>query len=349
MLQENCEPLDAKLLESVAHVVLMKTINVANLKDLPVRSEPLPSSRFVIHAEPRASAPERSALPAPRLLLANVRPGSREVLTIYLSEIGKVPLLDRQEEERVAGRIRQGDPQARELMIKANLRLVVKIAYDYIDLGLPLLDLISEGNIGLIKAVDRYRSDKGAKFSSYASYWIRQCMLRGLCNQGRTIRIPAYLQAKLSEMHRAEMTLEEHLGRGPSDLELAEQVHLSRREVAHLRSVTSRPVSLDAPLGEKETESLSELIQDDHASAPDDEFELKSRLQLMRRLLQRLSPRERLILYRRFGLSGKDDETLDNLGTHLGVTRERVRQIQQEAMTKLRRMFQRAEAIAAEL
>jgi len=327
----------------------MKKMNAANLEDLPVRQDAFPPNRFAGSADlPVPTAEPLAPLP-PHVMLSAARPGSREVLTIYLSEIGKVPLLDRHEEELVARRIRQGDHEARELMIKANLRLVVKIAYDYIDLGLPLLDLISEGNIGLIKAVDRYRADKGAKFSSYASYWIRQCMLRGLCNQGRTIRIPAYLQSKLSEMHRAEMVLEEHLGRGPSDLELAERVHLSRREVAHLRSVTSRPVSLDAPLGEKETESLAELIQDDHASAPDDQFELKSRLQLLRRLLQRLNPRERLILYRRFGLSGKDDETLDALGAHLGVTRERVRQIQEEAMSKLRRLFHHAESAPSEV
>lgn len=271
--------------------------------------------------------------------------GTKEVLTIYLGEIGKVPLLNREEEDALTRRVRRGDVQARELMIKANLRLVVKIAYDYADLGLPLLDLISEGNMGLMKAVDRYHPDRGAKFSSYASYWIRQCMLRGLCNQGRTIRIPAYLQTKLTEMRRAEVRMEEALGRVPSNFELAREVRLTSREVAHLRDVTSRPVSLDASLGESETESIADLIRDERAAGPDQQLEMESRLEALRGLLQRLEPRERLVLSRRFGLDGSDDETLEVVGAGLGVTRERVRQIQEDAVEKLRRMFDQLEAL----
>jgi len=191
-----------------------------------------------------------------------------DALHLYLREIGQVKLLTPAEEIALAKRIKRGDQSARELMIKANLRLVVKIARDYEGLGLPLLDLINEGNIGLMKGVERFDPKKGAKLSTYASWWIKQAIKRALANQSKTIRLPVHVVDKVAHIRRAELKLQEELKRDPTDGELAKELNLNSRSVREYREASRAPVSLDAPLGTDESDSVSELVADPNAAAP---------------------------------------------------------------------------------
>jgi len=264
--------------------------------------------------------------------------------TLYLQEIGQVKLLTPQEEIDLAIRIKQGDKKAREHMIKANLRLVVKIARDYEGIGLPLLDLISEGNIGLMKAVERFDPTKGVKLSTYACWWIKQSIKRALANQGKTIRLPVHLIDKISKMRRCAMRLHETLGHEPSDEELAEELGVSTYRVTQLRMAAARPASLDGPVGTDETTSLGELVQDENAESPYEQLEEKTVLRMLHQMVHKLTPREACILKSRFGLDGASPMSLDEIGQALGITRERVRQLQQAALGKLRKMLARVGA-----
>ncbi|MCS7091346.1 MAG: sigma-70 family RNA polymerase sigma factor [Verrucomicrobiota bacterium] len=265
---------------------------------------------------------------------------------LYLREIGQVKLLTPEEEIELAARIKAGDKKAREHMIKANLRLVVKIARDYEGLGLPLLDLISEGNIGLMKAVERFDPKKGGKLSTYAAWWIKQAIKRALANQAKTIRLPVHLVDKIARMRRVAMELQEELGREPSDEELALELGTTPTRVAQMRTAAIRPASLDAPLSEEEdANSFGEIVQDESAHTPYEELEEKTVTAMLRELLARLDNREARILTRRFGLDGNPPQTLEEVGAEFGVTRERVRQIQNIALRKLRRMIEKLEKV----
>jgi RNA polymerase primary sigma factor len=278
------------------------------------------------------------------------RPRSRSAydsdssFTLYLREIGRVKLLTPQEEIDLAQRVKQGDKKARELMIKANLRLVVKIARDYEGIGVPLLDLISEGNIGLMKAVERFDPGKGAKLSTYASWWIKQSIKRALANQSKTIRLPVHLVDKISRMRRCALQLHDELGREPTDEELAEALGTSSSRVAQLRMAASRPTSLDGPIADGDSTCLGELVQDEHAESPYEQLREKTVLGMLHEMVQALSPREAAILRARFGLDGGSQASLDEVGRKLGVTRERIRQIQQNALNKLRKKMERMES-----
>jgi RNA polymerase primary sigma factor len=194
--------------------------------------------------------------------------GSGDTLQLYLREIGQVKLLTPPEELALARRILKGDEEAREQMIKANLRLVVKIARDYEGLGLPLLDLINEGNIGLMKGVERFDPDKGAKLSTYSSWWIKQSIRRALANQGKTIRLPDHVVDKVAHIHRAELKLREQLGREPTEEELADELGTNARRLKMYRQASKAPVSLDAPIGDDENDRVSEVVADPNAVAP---------------------------------------------------------------------------------
>jgi RNA polymerase primary sigma factor len=265
-------------------------------------------------------------------------------IKLYLREIGQVRLLTVQEEIVLAARIKKGDRRAREQMIKANLRLVVKIARDYEGLGLPLLDLISEGNIGLMKAVERFDPSKGGKLSTYGAWWIKQSIKRALANQAKTIRLPVHLVDKISKMRRLAVKLQEVLGREPTDEELAEEMGMTASRVAHLRTAAIRPASLDAPIGDEDSNTFSEVVQDENAETPYEQLEDKTVVAMLQDMVKRLDSREATILNYRFGLDGGDEKTLEEVGEKFGVTRERVRQIQNIALAKLRRMVQKLEA-----
>lgn len=264
-------------------------------------------------------------------------------IKIYLREIGKTPLLTPAEEIELAARIKNGDESARKHMIQANLRLVVKIAQDYANYGLPLLDLISEGNIGLMKAVERFDPAKGGKLSTYAAWWIKQSIKRALANQSKTIRLPVHMVDKISKMRRVAMVLAEELGREPSDEELAEEIGIDRAKLAHLKSAALRPASLDAPISEDDSTEFGEIVGDENAQTP---FELLSHKNMhgqLDGLLEYLDERELKIIEARFGLNGQKLRTLEEVGQEFGVTRERIRQLQNIALKKLRRALQKRE------
>jgi RNA polymerase primary sigma factor len=264
-------------------------------------------------------------------------------IKLYLREIGQVRLLSPAEEVELAAKIKKGDKKAREQMIKANLRLVVKIARDYEGIGLPLLDLISEGNIGLMKAVERFDPSKGGKLSTYGSWWIKQSIKRALANQSKTIRLPVHLVDKISKMRRTAMKLQEILGREPTDEELAEELGISTMRVAQMRTAAIRPASLDAPIGDEDSNNFAEVVQDENAESPYEQLEEKTVTKMLQEMVQTLEPREATILSARFGLDGGSERTLEEVGEKFGVTRERVRQIQNIALRKLRRMIEKIE------
>ena len=277
---------------------------------------------------------------------APIAHGERSNLQLYLQEIGKTPLLTIAEEIQLAKRIRKGDKAARDHMISANLRLVVKIAMDYKDFGLPLLDLISEGNIGLIKAVERFDPRKGGKLSTYAAWWIKQSIKRALANQSKTIRLPVHLVDKISKMRRLAMKLTEELGREPTDEELAIELQIPTSKVAHLKSVSVRPASLDAPIGEEgDSATFGDLVGDDNAVSPYEGLRAKNRTDDLHDMIGSLDRREAEILRLRFGLEGRDELTLEEVGKRFHVTRERIRQLVYLALAKMRRALAKHESI----
>jgi RNA polymerase primary sigma factor len=269
----------------------------------------------------------------------------RSSLQLYLQEIGKTPLLTVAEEVALARRIRRGDQAARDHMIKANLRLVVRIALSYKDFGLPLLDLISEGNLGLIKAIERFDPRKGGKLSTYGAWWIKQSIKRALANQSKTIRLPVHLVDKISRMRRAAGALAEELGREPSVEELAMELGLPPDRVAHLKSVSVHPTSLDAPIdAEGDSGTFGEIVADENAVSPFENVRERNFRADLTSMLNSLEKREADILRMRFGLDCHDTLTLEELGAKFKVTRERVRQLQNLALKKIRKLMVRNEA-----
>jgi RNA polymerase primary sigma factor len=308
---------------------LMKTAvkRVSRTRLIPRRVQPAPAPA------PISSAPAPSVGPGHE-------PSRGDALHLYFREIGEVKLLTPREEIALARRIKRGDKQARERMIKANLRLVVKIARDYEGLGVPLLDLINEGNIGLMKGVERFRPGKGAKLSTYASWWIRQSIKRALANQSRTIRLPVHVVDKMAHVRRAESKLRETLDHEPTDEELASEVNLDPRRVRRYRHASRAPVSLDAPMGDDESSRVSEVVADPNAPSPAERLVRETDARLVREILATLPEREIAILSLRFGLSDENEKTLEEIGEQFGLTRERIRQIQEQALRKMRKKME---------
>jgi RNA polymerase primary sigma factor len=302
-------------------------------------SESAPASEVIIPLRPEAK--EAAAEP-----VNNSGHGST-ALMLYMREVGTVGLLTQAEENRLAAKVKKGNAEARELMIRANLRLVVKIARDYEGLGLPLLDIINEGNIGLMSAVERFDPLKGAKLSTYASWWIKQSIRRALANQGKTIRLPVHMVDKIYHMRRVAFQLQEILCREPTDAEVASELGTTAREVAGMRIAYIRPASLDAPVGDDESSRLADIIRDENAASPYENLEEKTVNQMLSELVERLQPREASVLRFRFGLDGGPERTLDEVGRKFGVTRERIRQLQNLALRKLRRMIRALESVSA--
>jgi len=264
-------------------------------------------------------------------------------IKIYLREIGKTALLTREEEVELADRIKNGDKAARDHMIRANLRLVVKIAQDYVNYGLPLLDLISEGNIGLMKAVERFDPNKGGKLSTYGAWWIKQSIKRALANQSKTIRLPVHMVDKITKMRRIAMMLSEELGREPTDEELSEEIGIDRAKLSHLKTAARHPASLDAPIGEDDSTQFGEIIGDEKAQTPLELLSHRNMHMQLDDLLEVLDEREQQIVVARFGLGGEAPKTLEEVGEVFGVTRERIRQLQNIALMKLRRALHKKE------
>jgi RNA polymerase primary sigma factor len=264
-------------------------------------------------------------------------------LNRYLREIGRIPRLTPQQEIEFARRIKKGDPEARDRMISSNLRLVVTIAHDYANLGLPLLDLISEGNIGLTKAVERFDPTKGAKLSTYAMWWIKQSIKRALADQSKTIRLPVHLVDKVAKVRRVSLQMSDELGREPSDDELGEELGIAPEKVARLRSTGIRPASLDAAIVDGDTTELGEVMGDEESQSPFESLRDKNLRGEVGSLIALLDGREKKIISQRFGLDGRKPKTLEDVGKDFGVTRERIRQLQNIALAKLRRALRKRE------
>ena len=264
---------------------------------------------------------------------------------LYLREISQVPLLTPRDEVKLAGQIKRGNKKAREKMITANLRLVVKIAHDFGNYGLPLLDLISEGNIGLMKAVERFDPKKGGKLSTYASWWIKQSIKRALANQSKTIRLPVHLVDKIGKIRRVAAQMTEELGHEPTTEELAEELGLPVAKVAHLKNVAVRPASLDAKISADDDTAFGDLVGDDRAEDPFEALRDKDLQGEVGDLLDALDPRERKIIGFRFGLDGGRERTLEEVGHKFGVTRERIRQLQNIALLKMRKALRKREEL----
>jgi len=262
---------------------------------------------------------------------------------LYLRQISKYPLITREEEVALAAKIKKGNKVAKATMIRANLRLVVKIARDYANLGMPLLDLISEGNIGLVKAVERFDPSKGGKLSTYGSWWIKQSIKRALANQGKTIRLPVHLVDKIAKIRRVGAGMSDELGRDVSDEEIAEEVGMSAVKVTQLKQAAIRPTSLDAPVGEEDSTEFGELVGDSTASDPFEQLRDKNMQEEVGDLLEELDDREKRIINSRFGLDGSEPITLEEVGVKFGVTRERIRQLQNIALSKMRRALNKRE------
>lgn len=316
--------------------LLAPRLRVAAGRRLSGRRRNSSPPRTVLPRElPVRVTPAQDDPPAPPAIPHETAHG--DTLQLYLREIGQIRLLTPAEEITLAKRIRRGDSRAREQMIKANLRLVVKIARDYEGLGLPLLDLVNEGNIGLMKGVERFDPTKGAKLSTYASWWIKQAIKRALANQSKTIRLPVHVVDKVADMRRAEVKLRDALDRDPTDEEIAEELGMSPRRVRMYRQASRAPVSLDAPLGtEDDSAHVAEVVADPNAAAPFERLVSANDHALVREVLATLSERESRILALRFGLDDGRPKTLEEVGEHFDVTRERIRQIQEEALQKLR-------------
>ena len=255
---------------------------------------------------------------------------------LYLREIAQIPLLTPEQEVKLAHQIKRGDQQAGAEMVRANLRLVVKIARDYANFGLPVLDLISEGNIGLMKAVERFDPKKGGKLSTYAAWWIKQSIRRALASQAKTIRLPVHLIDKIGKMRRVSSQMMEELGREPTDDELADEIGFSSSKVTALKSAALRPASLDQPIRDGESFQFADIVGDEESDNPFETLRNKDMLEEVEELLCVLDDRERMIINSRFGLDGQEPKTLGVIGETFGVTRERIRQLQNVALLKLR-------------
>lgn len=266
--------------------------------------------------------------------LANVM--SDDPVKQYLKEIGSYPLLTIAEEIELAKRIETGDAQAKKLLAESNLRLVVSIAKRYVGHGLSFLDLIQEGNLGLIKAVDKFDYNKGYKFSTYATWWIRQAITRSIADQSRTIRIPVHMSEVINKTYRVSRTLLQELGREPTEQELAEALDMPAEKVREILKISADPISLDTPIGEEDDSHLGDFIKDERVMGPEEAASYAVLQDQIASLLDTLTDRERRVLMLRFGLKDGKSRTLEEVGKEFNVTRERIRQIEAKALRKLR-------------
>jgi RNA polymerase primary sigma factor len=285
-----------------------------------------------LHIEVVESEPEEEEPTSAQPDAAEV---STDSLQLFLKDIGKVPLLTAAQEVELSKRIERGDHRAKQQMVEANLRLVVSIAKNYRNQGLPFLDLIQEGTIGLVRAAEKFDYRKGFKFSTYATWWIRQAVARALADKARTIRMPVHVVEKLNKIGRVERKLLAELGHDPTADEIARELEIEREEVEQIRRSAQAPISLEKPVGDEEESEFGHFLADQSAAAPDEAAETTLRKETLKRILCALSPRERRVLELRYGLDGQHPRTLDEVGRTFNVTRERVRQIENQSLKKL--------------
>lgn len=267
-----------------------------------------------------------------------------EALKAYLKEVRTIPLLTAEQEVELSKKIKKGDEQARKMMIRSNLRLVINIAKKYIHLGIPLLDLIEEGNIGLMRAVEKFDHKRGYRFSTYGAWWIRQGIIRGIAQQGKMVRLPVYVNEMLTKWKKTKEKLTQKLHRVPTDEEIAKRLTIGKDKIEEINLwLSTSTSSLEAPIGEEDESQVSDLVEDTNTLGPDQEVEQSLDKERIADLMEKMSEREKLVLDMRFGLLEGDSETLAVVAKKLGVSRERVRQIEEEALKKLRKFAKEQE------
>ena len=322
---------DMDQIEETYHV-----LSEAGVEVLPPADEPLddasPSAEELVQLQEELDEENKNAEAEPQV----EEYGTGDPVRMYLREIGKVPLLTQEQELELAKRIAQGDQEAAKQMTEANLRLVVSIAKRYVGRGMQFLDLIQEGNLGLLKAVEKYDFTKGFKFSTYATWWVRQAITRALADQARTIRIPVHMVETMNKLTQCSRKLQQELGREPTVEELSKAMRLTPERINEIRQMCMEPVSLESPVGEEDDSHLGDFIEDNTGSQPADAVSQAMLRQQLMEILDTLSEREAKVLRLRYGLDDGRPRTLEEVGKEFNVTRERVRQIEAKALRKIR-------------
>ena len=322
---------DMDQIEETYHV-----LSEAGIEVLPPADEPLddasPSAEELSQLQEELDEESKIEEKAPQM----EEYSTGDPVRMYLREIGKVPLLTQEEEQELAKRIAQGDQEAAKQMTEANLRLVVSIAKRYVGRGMQLLDLIQEGNLGLLKAVEKYDFTKGFKFSTYATWWVRQAITRALADQARTIRIPVHMVETMNKLTQCSRKLQQELGREPTVEELSKAMRMTPERINEIRQMCMEPVSLESPVGEEDDSHLGDFIEDNTGSQPADAVSQAMLRQQLMEILDTLSEREAKVLRLRYGLDDGRPRTLEEVGKEFNVTRERVRQIEAKALRKIR-------------
>lgn len=330
-------PLDAEQMEKVFDYLEKSGIDVLRLSDMSEDIDISADDKLLLLDDDDIDLSEEEEIDMENIDLSVPEGVSIEdPVRMYLKEIGKVPLLSAEEEISLAQRMENGDEDAKKRLAEANLRLVVSIAKRYVGRGMLFLDLIQEGNLGLIKAVEKFDYRKGYKFSTYATWWIRQAITRAIADQARTIRIPVHMVETINKLIRVSRQLLQELGREPAPEEIAEEMHMSVDRVREILKISQEPVSLETPIGEEEDSHLGDFIQDDNVPVPADAAAFTMLKEQLEEVLGTLTEREQKVLRLRFGLDDGRARTLEEVGKEFNVTRERIRQIEAKALRKLR-------------
>ena len=333
----NDMPLDADQMEKVFDYLEKSGIDVLRLSDMSEDIDISADDKLLLLDDDDIDLSEEEEIDMENIDLSVPEGVSIEdPVRMYLKEIGKVPLLSAEEEISLAQRMEEGDEEAKKRLAEANLRLVVSIAKRYVGRGMLFLDLIQEGNLGLIKAVEKFDYRKGYKFSTYATWWIRQAITRAIADQARTIRIPVHMVETINKLIRVSRQLLQELGREPTPEEIAEEMHMSVERVREILKISQEPVSLETPIGEEEDSHLGDFIQDDNVPVPADAAAFTMLKEQLEEVLGTLTEREQKVLRLRFGLDDGRARTLEEVGKEFNVTRERIRQIEAKALRKLR-------------
>ena len=322
--------MDEAMTERIYEFLEANNVDVLRISDINMDGDDEPDDALLLEDDAETEELENLDLSVPEGV------SLEDPVRMYLKEIGKVPLLTAEEEMELAIKMEEGDEAAKKRLSEANLRLVVSIAKRYVGRGMQFLDLIQEGNLGLIKAVEKFDYRKGYKFSTYATWWIRQAITRAIADQARTIRIPVHMVETINKLIRVQRQLLQEYGREPLPEEIAEEMHMSLDRVREIQKIAQEPVSLETPIGEEEDSHLGDFIQDDHIPVPAEQAAFTLLREQISEVLDTLTERERNVLRLRFGLDDGRGRTLEEVGREFNVTRERIRQIEAKALRKLR-------------